>query len=270
MRKFCCIVALIMFGLTLRAQKPNYFMFKTGKGDMRTVSIGANGLEIRFSKQGIRSYDCFEPTAMGFSFGFNMLPSPDYSLYTAQDGEFMDLSVGKSNRIGITPIQVSAGINRNGTFGIVSGLGMVWNNYVFENNITIRNINGIIMPEPLDRDYKKSKLTTFSLSIPVELEYQFPARNNPNNRFFIAGGVLGEAMFKSHTKYKKPKHKSESGQNLETFQGALSFRGGYGNLSIFSYYYLTDLFKNNKGPEVQVFTVGVGLKFGKPIIHIEN
>ena len=259
MKKFCCIIVLIISGFTLKAQETRFYTFETGNNSRSTVRIGANGLDISFfEKSRYRDYDCFEPSAMGFSFGFNKLPSPDYSLYTEQEGEFMDLSTGKSNRIGITPIKVSTGFNPSGTFGIVSGLGMVWNNYVFDNNITIRNTGGIIMPETLDKDYKKSKLTTFSLSVPVELELQFPANKDHENRFFIAGGILGEAMLKSHTKYKKPKHKSEGKLNIETFQAAWSLRAGYGNVSIFSYYYFTDMFKKNKGPEAEAVTVGFG------------
>ena len=52
--------------------------------------------------------------------------------------------------------------------------------------------------EVLDRDYKKSKLTTASFGIPLELTYM------PVYKLCLSAQVYGDVVFNSHTKYKKP------------------------------------------------------------------
>ncbi len=245
------LLAVVAAEMPLRAQSFEFDL--NGRHRNGTVRIGLKGIEVDYGRR-----EQYEGHPMVWGMGFNMLRSPDYSMYNEADHGFFELDVARSQRWFITPFHAAVAFNSDATFGLVSGLGIVWNNYVFDQNITVARVDGLLMPFPLDKNYKKTKLTTVSLSVPVELEAQFPSRNAEDRRFFVAGGLLGEVVLGAHTKYKKPKHKQKGNLDMTPFQAALSVRAGYGGVSIFCHYYLTSLFENNKGPEMQGVTFGVG------------
>lgn len=249
---FILLLAVVISVSPLRAQSFEFGL--NGRNRHGTVRIGVKGIEVDYGRR-----DHYVGHPMVWGMGFNILPSPDYALYDETDRGFFELDVARSQRWFITPFHAAVAINREATFGLVSGLGIVWNNYVFDRNITVARVDGLLMPIPLDKNYKKSKLTTVSLSVPLELEAQFPSRHASDRRFFVAGGLLGEVVLGAHTKYKKPKHKQKGNLDMGPFQGALTLRAGYNDVSLFCHYYLTSLFENDKGPEMQGVTFGVGL-----------
>lgn len=249
--RFVLLWAVVVLVLPVQAQSFEFSL--DNRNPSRSVRIGLKGIEVNYG----RKHYVGHPMVWGF--GFTTLPSPDYSMYDAADHGFFELDVARSQRWFITPFHASVAFNDEGTFGLVSGLGIVWNNYVFDQNITVARMDGLLMPIPLDKNYKKSKLTTVAFSVPVELEAQFPRKNAEDKRFFLAGGVLGEVVLGSHTKYKRPKHKQKGNLDVNPFQAAISARIGYDDVSIFCNYNLTSLFEKNKGPEMQALTFGIGL-----------
>lgn len=186
--------------------------------------------------------------------GVNGFRSPDYSMYSDNYHGFLDLNRSKSINVTWNVIKISRNITRNGKLGYTAGLGLTWNNYVFDNNITlIKRPDGLIYPDPLHKDYKKTKLTTFSPRLTAVIGYKLgPLR--------IAGGVYGEYIARAYTKYKKPKHKNDKSMfNIHELQGGITARVGFRNIKVFANYQLTDYFKHNKGPETSMYTIGVTL-----------
>jgi hypothetical protein len=179
---------------------------------------------------------------------------------------YMELHSGKSNSFNVNFSQVSLGIFRG--LGIVTGLGINWNNYVFsgDNNIIVGG-NGTI--EELipagDVPLRKSKFTTLYLNVPAILEMQLPT--GEGHRLNIGAGVIGGIKIGSHTKMvyeDKQKFKSNSDLNLNLLRAGVTGRIGYQNFMLYGTYYLTPWFEDNKGPgfyNLEPFEIGIAFTF---------
>ncbi|MBA4321349.1 MAG: hypothetical protein C0408_00880 [Odoribacter sp.] len=197
----------------------------------------------------------------GIEFGFNNFLTSDKSLVMPADIDYMTLHSGKSNNFNINFSQLSLGLTRH--LGIVTGLGINWNNYRFDgNNNIFKGPNGIIeMLDPVD-PLEKSKLTTAYLTLPAMLEIQIPADNHHLN---IAAGFIGAIKLGSHTKMvfqEGDKVKSNGDFSLNMLRYGATARIGYQNLQIYGTYYMTPLFKTGKGPGgYDLFPFEIGLAF---------
>jgi hypothetical protein len=199
----------------------------------------------------------------GFDFGFNAFLNPDYSGY---DTEFMDNDVFRSNSTYINLIQKSISLQHNrNTLGMVTGLGIQFQSYRLDQNTTIERLpNDVIVPKELFfDDNQKSKLSIFSLIIPLLAEYQFPI-NHYDNRLYVSAGLYAGIRLASHTKIKYRKEKKEKlkvpdNYSLQDFKYGLMFRTGYRWINVFVTYDITPLFKENKGPELTPLTFGFTL-----------
>jgi hypothetical protein len=146
--------------------------------------------------------------------------------------------------------------------GLVSGLGLQWNNYKFDNAITIdKSEDGIIYPIGIEENnYKKSKLTVSYLTLPLMLEFQFPVNENTNT-MFISAGMVGALNLGSHTKVKNDhsKDKDHGSFNINPFKYSAIARIGLRDISLFATYSFSSLFREDKGPEMFPFTIGISL-----------
>jgi len=184
----------------------------------------------------------------GVEFGFNNYLTADRSLVMPLDIDYMTLHSSKSNNFNLNFSQLSLGLTRR--IGIVTGLGINWNNYRFDGNNNIeKGTNGIIEMLDPGAPLEKSKLTTAYLTLPVLLEIQVPANYHSIN---LAAGVIGAVKIGSHTKmvYQDgDKVKSNGDFSLNFLRYGGTARIGYENFQIYGTYYLTPLFKAGKGPE---------------------
>ncbi len=200
----------------------------------------------------------------GVDFGFNTFLNKDYSGY---DTEFMDNDVLRSNSYYINVIQKSFSLQHNrNTIGLVTGLGINFQNYRLEQNTTIERLpNYIIVPKYLYfDDNQKSKLFILSLSLPLLAEFQIPI-NHYENRLYLSGGLYVGYRLSSNTKVKyklegkNEKLKVPDHYSLHNFKYGLMFRAGYRWINVFATYEITPLFKEGKGPELTPFTFGFTL-----------
>jgi hypothetical protein len=179
---------------------------------------------------------------------------------------YMDLNSGKSMNFNINFSQLSLGITRH--FGLVTGLGLNWNNYKFSGNNNIRiGENGYIdelTPEN-GAILKKSKFTTLYLTVPAMAEIQLPAAEG--HRLNIAAGWIGALKLKSHTKmiYKSGQEiKSYADLNMNLLRGGFTARIGYRNFMLYGTWYTTPWFEDMKGPgryQLKPFEIGAALTF---------
>jgi hypothetical protein len=152
------------------------------------------------------------------------------------------------------------------SLSIMSGLGIDWVNYKFNQDVTIQDINGVATQIPIESvlntfSYmKKSKLTGSYINVPLLLKIHI------HNRFFIAAGVTGGVNIGSHTKVvfidtngKKQKYKDYN-IDLATFRYGYSVRAGFRKFSIYTNYYVSPLFDKDKGPQVYPFVIGISLR----------
>ncbi|HOB77165.1 MAG TPA: DUF2807 domain-containing protein [Bacteroidales bacterium] len=185
-------------------------------------------------------------------------PSLSYSLPPNYD--FLDIYFPKSSGVQFNFFQQSIPFNKNGTLGMVTGLGIQWVNYRFGQKPIITDTkNGISFLIDTAKNVKKSKLTASYLQLPLLFEYQ--AKTKPY--FHISVGAIGGVLIGSHTKivYSSPdKVEKENGINsLYPFKYGVVCRFGIKHLSFTVQYNFSPLFKENKGPEVMPLEFGVTL-----------
>lgn len=170
-----------------------------------------------------------------------------------------------SNEFTFNPIGYTLPIVNN-YFGLTTGLGMTWKNVHSGNNTHLVNNSGntVVEPAPEGIKYYYSRLRMFDINVPVYLELH-PAGNN---KFYVMGGVLfGVNTFSSY----KVKYKNESDRKIKVTEGkdynvnpfSLSYvaQMGWDDIGVYAKYTPTQLFKNDKGPDVQTLSVGLILSF---------
>lgn len=116
--------------------------------------------------------------------------------------------------------------------------------------------------------YKKTKLATVYLEAPIEFRYS--AKPLTGNGFKFAIGVKVGTMLNAHTR--NTKYETKDGTSISDHtekesskkffnKNRLSVTGriGYGHLSIFGSYQLSQLFRDGLGPVVKPFSIGLTL-----------
>lgn len=199
----------------------------------------------------------------GFELGVNGYLKDDYTGYDVQD--FMEVRLGKSISARFNLMQFDFNLQKEkDNFGFLTGLGFESKDFRFQNSYTIKNVNGRTEPRPLTyKQLKKSKLNILYATVPAIFEIQFPSKRY--NTFYIGIGVEGGLRLTSHTKikYKEDgsweKAKDHSSFNLNRWKLDAQLRMGYGGINLFFNYGLVDLFKENRGPILTPFTVGITL-----------
>lgn len=194
----------------------------------------------------------------GFEMGFNGFDKPDYSMYNAADKDFMTLNQVKSMEFDFNFYEMNISLVKS-YVGLVSGMGLSFNSYRFENPYTLKRVNELTEPVLLDSEgLSKTKLVTSYLQIPLLLEFQIPVNQN-EGRVYINAGIVGGVKLGSHTKvqYGETKNKDHSGFNMNSFKYAATARIGYKNIGLFGTYSLTPLFESGKGPDLTPFTIGI-------------
>jgi hypothetical protein len=195
-----------------------------------------------------------------------------FNQYT-NNPDILDLDTWKSKGVNMyTYMVLPFGCSK---FNLAVGLGLGLENYFFEDksvrlssfgdSLTITN--DAMSPPPITQTlvHQKSKLSANYFDIPLELRFQ--TGRYPHKTFRMAvGGKIG-ILFSSHTKVKyinaldgaTRKEKMHDDFALENMRYGLTARIGYSYLNLFGYYSLSTLFKENKGPEITPFMIGISL-----------
>ncbi|MBE0655078.1 MAG: outer membrane beta-barrel protein [Bacteroidales bacterium] len=207
----------------------------------------------------------FKPNWSGLEVGINNYLNSDFNMELAPENSFMDLNTGRSWNFNLNFLEYGLGLGTD-KVGIVTGLGLEWNNYHFDDgNVIYENAEGIIdrydVPD-LNSSIQRAKLQTTYLTAPLLMEFQIPAGKK---RIHISGGVIGGVKIGSKTKViytvsgDKQKDKVKDDFNLSPLRYGFTARIGYRNLNLFANYYPTPLFEKGKGPELYPFSVGLRL-----------
>lgn len=178
------------------------------------------------------------------------------------DAQYLSQS---SKSIGVTLNPIDYTLLKSQHVGLITGLGVEFNNFRFDNNITLKTVHGAMQPdfqyEEQGITLSKSKLYTCYLNVPLVVEFQMGRHNN----FFINLGAVGGWRMGTHTKIKASdmrldgKSKDHSNFGLRNFHYGYTMAFGYRHFAITSTYYRSTLFKESKGPHIQQINVGISL-----------
>ncbi len=199
----------------------------------------------------------------GLDIGVNGFVSPNNSLDLQKEAQFLDLNYGKSIVVGLNVWEQYIPIAKE-KFGIVTGLGIEYANYDLDNDIDIFHDKDTTFGfENLNKSINKNKFKTTYLNLPLMLETNIG--KDAQHSFHLAAGALIGYRLGSKTKQKYSENgegykvKNRGDYNLNPWRLSATARVGYGDFTFFASYSLTELFEDNKGPEVYPFTIGISL-----------
>jgi len=236
------------------------------------VTDGKHGSKVAFDQlddQGFKKWTGHSTKFKGhwsfFEMGVNSFANVDYAGYAIpgtssyHGSNYLDINHNKSLEVNINLLKYSIGLQKNHRdIGLVTGLGLNFNDYRFSNGFTIRNQDGYIVPIPISEpNLQKSKLSTGYLTVPLLLEFHVPNGSG----LWISMGVIGGLKMGSHTKVEinGTKNKDHNDFNINPFRGGSTVRLGYKGFNIYGTYYWTPFFKDGRGPSMDPITIGIGL-----------
>lgn len=271
--KILFFAALIVSSFVSNAQedKPDTIQMTFGKTRVLVFSTGtADTLDsgkIVYSDtiETKKKKDKFEAYWSGFELGINGLMTPENAFNLPDNESYLDLNYGKSWFFNFNFLEARLPVYKK-NIGFVTGLGFNFNNYKFLNK-NLQLISGDSLTYSMDttsgNEYKKNKLNTAYLTVPLLFEVNLPKHNN----FHLLAGVYGSLLIASHTKivYNNNAGSSTAKNHelpyLNPLQYGVTGRIGIGGFTLFANYNLSTLFKDDKGPELYPVNMGVAIDF---------
>jgi hypothetical protein len=246
--------------------KPDSTMIRVGDKEIKIVERNCPKVTIGNVEDEPIGHPKFRGHWAGFEWGINNFMDADFTISREGDNQFMDINTGRSWVFHLNLAQYSLGFGTSHA-GILTGIGLEFNNYYFDHDNTIAEINDHIVALYMnDVNITKSKLASTFLCIPLIVEAQFP-RTIRAKRVFISGGLITGLKLGSHTKviYKdengKNRDKNRDDFNISPFRYGLTARIGYSCINVFGDYYFTPMFVADKGPELYPFSLGLSFSF---------
>lgn len=198
----------------------------------------------------------------GVSVFYNGLIDNLGSLSTPSGAPYLSLGA-KSIGVALNPLDVT--LVHGKRVGLLTGLGVEFNNFRFDQNVTLKREHGITGPdwqyEQNGVKLSKSKLFTCYLNIPLLVEVQMGHKQN----FFINAGMIGGMNIGSHTKIKSSspqfsgKEKNHGSLGLRNFHYGYTVNIGYDCFALSVIYYRSNLFRPGEGPRVQQINIGLSV-----------
>ena len=206
----------------------------------------------------------FHDNWKGLELGINGYLTPENSFTMGAGFEFLDLRYEKSISVNLNLFQQSVPLIDN-RLGMFSGIGLGWNNYRLGNDFLLSKGVNQVSPIPVtEYGLRKNKLTITWINVPLMLEYQTQDHEG-QQKFFVSAGLNVGARIGSYTKQvyfsndDREKRRTRDDFHLNPFRYDLQLRMGYGKLGIFASYSLNTLFRDNRGPELHPFAMGLRL-----------
>lgn len=223
----------------------------------------------------------------GFEMGLNGYVNTDRNQSFPKEYEYLDLKMTKSIAVNINFFEQNIALAKNQKWGMVTGLGLEWHNYRW-NRDTRLNSDSSYLIGYIDQgvSIRKTKLTTFHLTLPVLFEYQTNNRHKKNS-FHIGAGMVVGARLSSHTKkyynernkeFEITKYNPATDQYeveytatspdyakakdyddffLQPFKFDATLRIGWGFINLYATYSVNQMFQKDKGPELYPWTIGI-------------
>ncbi len=197
----------------------------------------------------------------GFEIGMNSYMAKPFDTFSPRNNQ-LEPEYGRSIQLNLNPFEYSLKIYKN-YVALTTGLGFTFNRYMFDKNFSMISDVDTFGVIPGTVSYSKNMLKASYLSVPLMLQFNTHQKNSKS--FHFAFGIVQSLKLGSRTKQvwnvsnSKQKDINKDDFNLNPFRTAATIRAGYGNFNLFAEYGLTTLFRNNRGPELYPFSVGITL-----------
>ncbi|HOG20332.1 MAG TPA: hypothetical protein PKW37_07825 [Salinivirgaceae bacterium] len=205
----------------------------------------------------------FKGHVQSFYMGKSLFATKSLSFSLPDTAKFLELNELASIEYGSHLFQISVPlIPRH--LGVVSGLGVKWSSFVFENSYTKLDNTKPVLDYTLDSagNWYVSKLNIWTFTLPVMLEFQTRLGGKD---FWVAGGAYGSLRGLARNKLKSnegvKKFVESKDYHINTLQYGLMTYVGYSSYGIYATYSLSRLFKKGEGPEIYPFSIGFMLTF---------
>lgn len=158
-------------------------------------------------------------------------------------------------------------IGNRSNVALALGFGFASQNYYINQLITTTPESIGFSPIPDSVSYRKYKLNTNYLTIPLELRIRTNPDPHYRRSFKIYPGFRLGGLVNGHTKYvgddlntgEQIKVKEYHIRHLEKLNYGLTLRIGYGKIMLHGYYSLTELFDKTYTGSIHPFEVGLSL-----------
>ncbi len=265
--------------------------FEVVDGDTTVVALGRHRLVV--TDEGNVTWERNRPKKFngnwgGVDIGLNGYLTPDFDMSFDKADDYLALQMEKSINLNLNLYEQNISLSKKNNMGLITGLGLTWNNYRFSNSTFLTpdssTIKGFYMK---DISVRKTKLTAFYLTVPLFFEIQ-TNQEKRTHRFHMAVGALISARLSTHTKIyfnesnatfrltdpftgeTVQTRTSPSGGNrnivkdfnsyhLAPFKFDVSVRFGYGIINLYATYSLNTMFQKDRGPELYPFSAGITL-----------
>ncbi|POY36690.1 hypothetical protein C3K47_10005 [Solitalea longa] len=172
----------------------------------------------------------------------------------------LELQTNKSSNFTLNLVSGSLNIYKK-KLKLNAYLGIDWQNYRFKNDITPQANKPTFTYVQSDVDLSKNKLMSKYIVLPVVFHYQ-PKSANRNKGFFVEAGMDFGYLLSGRTKQISDEYgkvKVDDDFNFNTFRYGVLGRIGYDYASIYCKYYMSDVFSENQGPQLNNISFGISL-----------
>ncbi len=260
-------------------------------GDTTYITVGRHSLVVT-DDGNVRWERCkrnrFNGHWGGVEIGLNGYLTPDFNMNFDPADDYLSLRMEKSINLNLNIYEQNIALNKDKNMGLITGIGLSWNNYRFSKSTYLTPDSSEIMGYYMDGvSVRKSKLTAMYISVPLFFEIQSKSRYRVN-QFHFAVGAIVSARISTHTKLyfnesnkeydlldpvtgnivatgKTPSGGSRNivkefnSFHLAPFKFDASVRFGYGIINLYATYSLNTMFIKDRGPELYPFSVGITL-----------
>ena len=249
-----------------------YYMVKHTRNGMRAWYVddttkfgnGRGNAHYNFSFSRDRRRRGLNTDAKGMNYwyiGFCNFLNDDDEIDNPEES-FMELNSSRSIELGFYTTIHRWTLNRFMAMDL--GFDYRLRHYSFEHSFRLVKDNGVItadytMPEGV-KEYKRHNLRQQYISIPFTMEFRLGRRDNP---LILSAGLEGSIRIASREKQvykldderKVERHRSDFETNFLRY--ATTFGVGYRRFELYTNYSMVGLFKENRGPELYPFSIGV-------------
>jgi len=207
--------------------------------------------------------DKFRGHFAGLSMGLNLLSvnNTTNEQLGLVNSEVLQLNEVRSWEVNLDFYQHSFNLYKQ-HFGIVTGLGVKFNNYRFVNdNRIINTTDSVYAVIDTINNFYKSKLSISKIRIPLIFEWQNRI-GRKHRLIYFSAGVYGSYDIVSYMKYnykrdgQKIKEKFYDNYQLNPFQYGVIIKFAYGVFELYAEYNMSEMFITDKAVPVNQFSFG--------------